>query len=80
MSDHSGQQIAILTIIWRWKRLGKACQRVNNTQSSYGEVQSQEIKQGRGKERYRVEISNKFAALENLDTEMNVNKDWAKFV
>jgi hypothetical protein len=28
----------------------------------------------KGKERYRVEISNRFAALENLDTEMDVNK------
>jgi hypothetical protein len=27
-----------------------------------------------GKERYRVEISNGFAALENLDTEVDVNK------
>jgi hypothetical protein len=29
-----------------------------------------------GKERYRVEISNRFAALENLDTERDVNKAW----
>jgi hypothetical protein len=29
-----------------------------------------------GKERYRVEISNRFAALENLDTEGDVNKAW----
>jgi hypothetical protein len=29
-----------------------------------------------GEERYRVETSNRFAALENLDTEMNGNKAW----
>ncbi|PNF43036.1 hypothetical protein B7P43_G07223 [Cryptotermes secundus] len=29
-----------------------------------------------GKEQYRVEISNRFAALENLDTEVDVNKTW----
>jgi hypothetical protein len=29
-----------------------------------------------GKERYCVEISNRFAALENLDTEMDVNEAW----
>jgi hypothetical protein len=29
-----------------------------------------------GKEQYRVEISNRFAALENLDTEVVVNKAW----
>jgi hypothetical protein len=29
-----------------------------------------------GKEQYRVEISNRFAALENLDTEVNINRAW----
>jgi hypothetical protein len=29
-----------------------------------------------GKEQYRVEISNRFAALENWDTEVDVNKAW----
>jgi hypothetical protein len=29
-----------------------------------------------GKEQYRVEISNRFAALENLDSEVDVNKTW----
>jgi hypothetical protein len=29
-----------------------------------------------GKEQYHVEISNRFAALENLDAEMDVNKAW----
>jgi hypothetical protein len=28
------------------------------------------------KEQYRVEISNRFAALENLDTEVDINKAW----
>jgi hypothetical protein len=27
------------------------------------------------KEQYRVEISNRFAALENIDTEVDINKD-----
>jgi 50S ribosomal subunit-associated GTPase HflX len=29
-----------------------------------------------GKEQYCVEIANKFAALENLDTEVDVHKAW----
>jgi hypothetical protein len=37
-------------------------------------VQSQEIKGGRGKEQYRVETSNGFAALENLDTEVYISR------
>jgi hypothetical protein len=30
------------------------------------------LKEIEGKEQYRVEISNRFAALENLDTEMKI--------
>jgi hypothetical protein len=30
----------------------------------------------KGKEQYRVEISNRFTALENLETEVDVNKAW----
>jgi hypothetical protein len=30
----------------------------------------------KGKDQYRVEISNRFAALENLDTEIDVNRAW----
>jgi hypothetical protein len=29
-----------------------------------------------GKEQYRVEISNRFAALENLNTEVDINGAW----
>jgi hypothetical protein len=29
-----------------------------------------------GKEKYRVEVSNKFAALEDLDTEVEINTIW----
>jgi hypothetical protein len=29
-----------------------------------------------GKEQYRVEIPNRFAALENLDTEVHINRAW----
>jgi hypothetical protein len=30
----------------------------------------------KGKGGYRVEISNRFAALENLDTDVNINRAW----
>jgi hypothetical protein len=29
-----------------------------------------------GKEQYRVEVSNRFAALENLDVEVEINNAW----
>ncbi|PNF38760.1 hypothetical protein B7P43_G14059 [Cryptotermes secundus] len=34
------------------------------------------LNEAEGKEQYRVEISNRFAALENLETEVDVNKTW----
>jgi hypothetical protein len=45
------------------------------TQISRGEVQSREDKLG-CKEQYRVEVSNRLAALEDLDTEMYINNAW----
>jgi hypothetical protein len=30
----------------------------------------------KGKEQYHVEISNRFATLENLDTEVDINRAW----
>jgi hypothetical protein len=50
---------------------------------SYGEasseeskVQSQEVKRVEGKEQFRVEVSNRFAALEDLEAEECINSDW----
>jgi hypothetical protein len=34
------------------------------------------LKEVEGKERYRVEVSNKFAALEDLDSEVEINTIW----
>jgi hypothetical protein len=36
----------------------------------------QKLNEVEGKEQYRVEISNRFAALENLDTEVDNNRPW----
>jgi hypothetical protein len=37
---------------------------------------SKKLKEVGGKEQYRVEISNRFAALENLSTEVDINRAW----
>jgi hypothetical protein len=34
------------------------------------------LNESEGKEQYRDEISNRFAALENLDTEVDINRAW----
>jgi hypothetical protein len=39
-------------------------------------VQSEEVKQVEGKEKYRIEVSNRFATLEHFDTEVEINSAW----
>jgi hypothetical protein len=34
----------------------------------------------KGKEQYRVEISNNFAALGNLDAEVHINRSWKTII
>jgi hypothetical protein len=51
MSDHSDQQIVILTNIGR-------------------------LKEVEGKEKYRVEVSNRFAGLEDFDAEVEIERSW----
>jgi hypothetical protein len=34
------------------------------------------IKEVEGKDKYRIEVSNRFAALEDLDTEVEINSAW----
>jgi hypothetical protein len=36
------------------------------------------LKEVEGKEQYRVEISNRYAALEKLDTEADINRAWER--
>jgi hypothetical protein len=37
---------------------------------------SHEVKRCRGKEQFRIEVSNRFAALEDLYTEVEINSAW----
>jgi hypothetical protein len=65
MSDRSGQQIVILKLTVS----KQATHRVHTERFNLKKLNEVE-----GKEQYCVEISNRFAALENLDTEVDVNK------
>jgi hypothetical protein len=42
----------------------------------YGEVQSLKLNEVEGKKKYCVEVSNRFAALEGLDAEVEINTAW----
>jgi uncharacterized metal-binding protein YceD (DUF177 family) len=45
-----------------------------NEKMLYEEVQSQETNEAEDKEQYRVKISNRFAALENLYDDVNIKR------
>jgi hypothetical protein len=47
--------------------------RKHNAGSSYREVQFNKLNEEEGKEQYRIEISNRFAALENFITVVDIN-------
>jgi hypothetical protein len=46
------------------------------SQIPYRDVQSQEMERGRGKGKYRAEVSNRFAPFGNLDTEVEYKSTW----
>jgi hypothetical protein len=77
MCDHSGQQIVIVTTIWWWRNLGRVA--VNKQRSQRGNMERFNLKNlndVEGKEQFRVEVSNRLAALQDLDTEVEINSAW----
>jgi hypothetical protein len=75
MSDHSGQQIVILS------GGGKIRERlaVNKQGSHRFHVERFNLKklnEVEGKGKYRVEVSNRFTAFRGLDAEVEINTVW----
>jgi hypothetical protein len=74
MSDRSGQQIVILTTIWRWQELGRDWQSVNKDHADFiGEAQHQEYKGGRGLKAVSCCALAWFPDLEDLDAGVDIN-------
>jgi hypothetical protein len=76
MFDHSGQQIVILTTTWWWQRARLA---VNKHRSHIFHVEMFNLKklnEVEGKEKFRVEVSNRFGALEDLNVEVEIISSW----
>jgi hypothetical protein len=66
--EHSGQQIVILTTVWWWQILGE---RLAVSKETMHRVHMQRFNLKKlngveGKQQYRAEVPNRFAALENL--------------
>jgi hypothetical protein len=75
MFDLSGQQIVIVTTIWWWRKIRERLA-VNKQRSHIFNMERfnhKKLKDVEGKEQFRVEVSNRFAALEYLDAEVEIN-------
>jgi hypothetical protein len=78
MFNHSGQQIVIVTTIWWWRKLGERLA-VNKKRSHRFDMERFNLKKLNdvgGKEQFCVQVSNRFAALEDLDAEVEINSAW----
>jgi hypothetical protein len=69
MFDHSGQQIVIVTTMVVAKVRERLAMNKQRSQSLHTERSTlRKLNDVEGKEQFRVEVSNRFAALEDLDT------------
>jgi hypothetical protein len=62
-----------LVVIKVRERLASSNQRTHRIHMERFSLKLNEVE---GKEQYRDEISSRFAALENLDTEVDINRPW----
>jgi hypothetical protein len=75
MLDHTGQQIVILTtlvVAKVWERLAvnkQGSQRLFHPERFF----LKKLNEIEGKEKYRIEVSDSFAALEDLDAEVEIS-------
>jgi hypothetical protein len=74
MFDHTGQQIVILTTMVVAKVMERLAVNKQRSHRFHKErFNLKKLNEVEGKEQYRVDVSNKFAALENLDAKVEIN-------
>jgi hypothetical protein len=77
MSDRSGQHIDIDHFLLMAKVKEKLAVSKQTTHRVHMErFNFKKLKKLEGKDQYHVETSNRFAALKNLDTKVDINKAW----
>jgi hypothetical protein len=77
MSDHSGQQIVILVTICVAEGKERLAVSKQNSHRIHTDIFSlQKLKEVNVTEKYHIEVLNRFAALEDLDAEVEVNSAW----
>jgi hypothetical protein len=72
MFDHTGQQIVIVAKV----RMRQAVNKQRSQRFHMVRFNHKKLNEVEGKEQYLVEVSNKFAALEDLDAEVEINSAW----
>jgi hypothetical protein len=68
----------ILTTIWWWKKVRKRL-KVNEQRSQRFHMERSnlnKLNEVKGKEQYRAQAPNRFAALKDLDAEVEINSAW----
>jgi hypothetical protein len=79
MFDHSGQQIVIVTthyLVVAKVRERLAVNKQRSQRCNMERFNLNKLNDVEGKEQFRAEVSNRFAALEDMDTEVEINSAW----
>jgi hypothetical protein len=79
MSDLLVELTVILTIIWWFQKLDRLSVSKQAAQKFYMERFSiKKLNDVEVKEEYQDKISNRFATLENLDNDLDINRVWQR--
>ena len=77
MYEVSGELTVIPITAWWLQKLGKGWQSINKKHRSLKErFNLRKLNELEAREHYQIEISNRFAALENLTYSEDVNRTW----
>ena len=77
MYEVSGDLTVTQIIIWWWQKLGRLAVRKQEAQKSDGErFNLRKLKDLEARKQYQIEITNRFAALENVSDDEDINRAW----
>src|SRR5215831_21072735 len=77
MYEVSGDLTVTQIIIWWWQKLGRLAVRKQEAQKSDGErFNLRKLKDLEARKQYQIDITNRFAALENVSDDEDINRAW----
>ena len=75
MYDLSGELTVILITIWRWQKL-QTVSKQRAQKSDTGRFNLRKLNELEVRKHYQIKISNRFAALDNLNNSDDINRAW----